>query len=170
MQPMLKAERVGIKLGYAEQLHIASWATKTAMVLHQLHPADNFIPESDYRDFRRKVQPSSNVFVVIGARHTAGTGKRTNLFEYKERFIGDIGANPIGIAHVHYALGALYLGVAMFVGKPRRYPRAIHVPAAERALQVWPVQPRTFTWPSPSISEIGGVQGMFDAFAGASWG
>ena len=166
LRPMLRAERVGIALGYSAQVKVASWATKTAMVLHHLHPADSFIPSPDYREFYRRQQPSSDVFVMLGARHIGGNSKGANLFEYKERFLGKSPSR--GIHHVHFAIGALYFGLTMFVGRRRAYPRAINEDAAGRALIVWPVQPKVI-WPSPSISEVGGVDGMFDAWATASW-
>ena len=102
----------------------------------------------------------------MGARHIAGGSKGGNLFEYKGQFIG---GRERGIQHVHFAIGALYFGIVMFIGIPRRYPRRYDERAGERALQVWPVQPRDLIWPSPSISDIGGVEGMFDSFAGAIW-
>ncbi|HEY1727731.1 MAG TPA: hypothetical protein VGG22_05120 [Candidatus Baltobacteraceae bacterium] len=162
LRPMLNAEHVGIKMGYADQLTVASWAVKTAMVCQHLHPSENFIPESYYRDFYKRKQPSSNVYVLIGARH-----KAEHIFEYKERFIGY--SQTVGIQHVHFAIGALYLGMEMFIGRRRQYPSVMNDAAAERALQVWPVQPRDVIWPSESINEVGGIEGMFAAFSSAIW-
>jgi len=172
LQPMLKAERIGIKLGYAAQHTVASWATKTALVLHQLHPTEQFIPESDYRDFCRKIQPSSNVFVLMGARHiaqstTGGSIEGNNIFEHKD---GGRDFGSAKIVQVHYAIGALYFGLIVFIKRPRRYPRAINPDAATRALVVWPVQTGDVIWPSASISDIGGVNAMFDALTSALWG
>ena len=72
-------------MGYSAQVTVASWATKTAMVLQQINPADDPIPTSNYRDFHQKKQPSSNVFVLMGARHIAGNSMGANMFEYKVR-------------------------------------------------------------------------------------
>ncbi len=105
-------------MGYAAQLYAASWATKTAFVIQQLHATDDFIPTSDYRNFHRKIQPSSNVFVLMGARHIAGGSKGGNLFEYKGQFIG---GRERGIQHVHFAIGALYFGLL------ERIDREVHL-------------------------------------------
>ncbi|HEY1680431.1 MAG TPA: hypothetical protein VGF98_02180 [Candidatus Tumulicola sp.] len=168
LQPMLKAERVGIKLGYTAQLTVASWATKTALVLHQLHPAAQSIPSSYYSNFYQKAQPSSDTFVLIGARHNVGNAKGSNIFENKDG--GRNFGSGCSIVQLHYAIGALYLAVILFIGRSRRYPRAINGDAAGRAMAVWPIQHRDVVWPSPSISDAGGIDGMFDAFTGAFWG
>jgi len=94
-----------------------------------------------------------------------GNSKGANLFEYKERFLG---RDTRGIHHVHFAIGALYCAVTLFVGRKRVFPRAMNADAGGRALIIWPVQPKVI-WPSASISEVGGVEGMFDAWTNAAW-
>jgi len=167
MAPMLRANINGpVKLRYAEQAYIASWAAKTAYVLQQLHPADDLIPTSDYRDFHRKQQPSSNVFVTIGARHIAGSSKGANVFEYKARFIGE---KSRGIHHAHFVVGAIYFGIATFVGRERRYPTGLNDEVDRGVKVIWPLT-REVLWPCPSISDVGGLDGMFNTVTTAFWG
>jgi hypothetical protein len=167
MQPMIRGEITGpVKMRYTEQAKVASWAMKTALVLQQLHPTVSFIPTSDYRDFCRKQEPSSNVLIVMGMRHIAGSSKGANVFEYKGLFTG----NPTrGIQHVHFAVGAVYLGLAIFIGCERRKP-LLSYEVGNSLNIIWPLVKPQVMWPTPSIIPIGGIEGLFNAIVSALGG
>jgi hypothetical protein len=163
MRPMLRGERVGVKMGYVAQSNVASWATKTALVFQQLYPSESRVPGSCYRDFHKKQQPSSNTLVVLGARHIAADHKgRANVLEYNGQFTGDDNA---GIQHIHFAVGAVYLAVVMWVGIKRKVPVPLRLSdeVARRLNIIWPLSSPEVFWPTGSISEVGGLQNVFYA-------
>lgn len=165
MRPMLRAEIIGpVTMRYTQQAIASSWALKTALVVQQLHTADNRVPTSEYRNFQRRQEPSSNVLITMGSRHVAGNSEGANIFEHKERFVGDASK---GIQHIHFALGAVYFGIAVFVGMKRRYP-LLSNDIGTRINLIWPSVPKV-TWPVFSITDVGGVEGMFDAMTSAPW-
>lgn len=163
MGPMLRAEQVPVTMTYASQTRVASWATKTAFVLQQLDPAEHRVPISYYHDFYRRQQPSSNVIVLIGARHVAEDSKgRSSIFECYGQLIGTAES---GIHHTHFAIGAVYLGIIMFIGQRRRMSISPEFVQGwgPRLQMVWPLRTPEVLWPPISISNVGGVQGAFNA-------
>jgi hypothetical protein len=166
MRPMLRAEQVPVKMGYVAQTIVASWATKTAMVLDQMHPADHRIPVSYYRDFHRKREPSSDVLVILGARQKAEDGKRrANVFEYKAQFVGTDGS---GFQHIHFAVGAVYLGVLIKINFQRKVAELRLSEDLGKCFElIWPICAPEVVWPRPSISQFGGVDGVFEALTHA---
>jgi hypothetical protein len=169
MRPMIRAEQVPVKMGYVAQGTVASWATKTAFVLHQLYPAEYRVPIAYYRDFHKKQEPSSDVLVMLGARHIAADGKgRANLFEYKAQFVGT-GSN--GFQHIHFAVGAIYLGVVIKIDSMRKMSELrLSDEIAKRLHLIWPISSPEVVWPLGSISDVGGVDGVFEALTSAIGG
>jgi hypothetical protein len=132
VRPMLRGKIDGpISMRFVDQQTVASWALKTALVLQQLHTNESYIPESFYREFHRIQQPSSDVFVMMGTRQVAGDRRGMNLFDYKEKFVGRSGS---GIQHIHFVVGFVYFGIAIFIGQPRRFP--LHERDRRRALRL----------------------------------
>ncbi len=166
MRPMIRAEQVPTTMDAAAQSIVAAWVSKTAFVLDRIHPEEHRIPNSYYRDFKTRQEPSSDVLVMLGARHIAEDSKgRANLFDYKSQFVGSGGS---GFQHVHFAVGAIYFGVLVKI-KFRREMTELRLSddVAKRLELIWPVCAPEVIWPRPSISEVGGVDGLLKALTGA---
>jgi hypothetical protein len=167
MRPMLRARQVPVRLGFVKQRIVSSWAVKTAYVLHQLHPTERFIPESEYRTLAAQHQPSSAIYVTIGARHVAADRAGVaNIFEYYERFISaDRQREDVshGVLHMVFVLGAVCFAINTFVGVRPFGPRRLNLRVQQSLSQIWPTFTPEVTWPPLSITDIGGAEGLFEA-------
>lgn len=175
--PMV-AEEKWTNLRLPAQRLIATWAVKTAFVIHYLHPRTRRIPHSQYHRFYVEQQPLKSQMVWLGRRDSLldHTG-RPLVAGSRVQEIGTVDrASHIPEEHIARQVAAgervyritFTLGHVVFVVFGHSFSGTIEVglsPELSRMVVcIWPLRRRT-TWPPPDpIDLIGGLDGLHEVF------
>jgi hypothetical protein len=162
----------------AAQRSIATWATKTALVLQYLHPANRIIPDGEYHRFYSMREPLPE-HVVLLARRESFTDQATgvsNLVTSREQLVNSIPYSSANRDEINMAMarGAVVyrvtfaLGFVIFVVLGHTFPMPMDVqlsPSGEEFIRgIWPIQSRS-VWPAPRpVEQMGGLEALHDLF------
>jgi hypothetical protein len=182
LTPMLLGQPQHANLGHERQRLIAAWSLKTALMIEQTSPRDLVFPPSDYKHLINHREPASGTLVFLSTHEPptgehgllVATSKRTDVRSLIRNTSDDLLPQdfyaPYRAAVAMFAVQHLVITVLS-----HNFPDPMDVetrpsrPGLEYEdyfQQAWPVRHRRLRWPLRSLKEVGGFEGIFDAWRG----